>query len=50
MAGARSVIICFGLSALNVIFIVKDPMAWWNWAAAVFCFGLGIALAIMAAR
>ena len=42
--------ICFAMSAINIPFIVADPTNGWNWAAAVFCFGLGIANAITAAR
>ena len=40
-----SSIIFLALAAINVPFIVQDPTRWLNWAAAVFCFGLGIASA-----
>ncbi len=36
----------FTMAAINVPYIVQDPTRWWNWAALVFCFGLGIASAI----
>ena len=44
-------IICFAMAAINVPFIVANPSgAVLNWAAAVFCFGLGIACAVMSAH
>ena len=44
-------VICFAMAAINVLFIVANPGgAAWNWASAVFCFGLGIACAAMSAR
>lgn len=37
----------FAMAALNVPFIVADPAgAWGSWASAVFCFGVGIAMAV----
>lgn len=37
----------FAMAALNVPFIVADPVgAWGGWASAVFCFGMGIAIAM----
>lgn len=39
-------VILFAMAALNVPFIVTDPTRWWNWASAVFCFGLAIASAL----
>jgi len=39
-------VIIFALSAINVAFAVLNPKRYWNWMAAVFCFGLGIANAI----
>ena len=39
-------IICMVMAAINVLFIVQNPSRWWNWAAAVVCFGLGIANAV----
>lgn len=39
-------IICMAMAAINVPLIVQNPSRWWNWAAAVFCFGLGIANAV----
>ncbi len=41
-----STLIFFVLSAINVTFIVADPTLWLNWAAAAFCFVLGIASAL----
>ena len=44
-------IICFAMAAINVPFIVMNPGgALLNWAVFVFCFGLGIACAVMSAR
>lgn len=42
----ETTIIIFALSVINIPFIVLNPKRWWNWMAAVFCFGLGIASAI----
>lgn len=39
-------IICFTMAAINIPFIVNNPSSWFNWASAVFCFGLGIACAV----
>ena len=44
--GEIGVIIVFGFSAAHVAIGVNFPGAWWSWAAAVFCFGIGIAMAI----
>ena len=37
-------IVCFGLSGLNtaVALCLPNNVSWLNWAAAVFCFGMGI--------
>jgi len=43
MIGRIAVIVCFAMCVINIPFIVQDPTRWWNWASAVFCFGLGIA-------
>ena len=39
-------IISMVLAAINVAMAVQYPSFWWNWAAAVFCFGSGIIIAI----
>jgi len=35
-------IINFGFAAIQIPFIIQDPTRWWNWAALIFCFGVGI--------
>jgi uncharacterized membrane protein len=42
----RGPMIIMAMAAINVPFIVDDPSRWWNWCAAVFCFGVGIVVAI----
>jgi hypothetical protein len=42
------IIIPFLLSAINIPFIIQNPKVnWWNWAAAIFCLGIGITNAII---
>lgn len=37
--------ICFALSVINIAFFVADKRRWWSAAAAVFAFGVGLAIA-----
>ena len=44
-----TVLICLAMCAINIPFIVQDPTRWLNWAAAVFCFVMAMACAILEA-
>jgi hypothetical protein len=41
-----SAMICFGLAAIQVPFVVQDPTRWWNWASILFCALTGLVIAM----
>ena len=38
-------IVCMAGAAINVAIAANDPTRYANWAAAVFCFGVGVVVA-----
>ena len=46
MNNMGAIIIYMTMAVISVALAVQNPAHWWNWAAAVFCFGSGIIIAI----